>query len=66
MQVHQAAHRLVVISANENLANLAALLDDLVRARTITDDVAQIDDNVVGRRSREAGLKSFQVAMNIA
>ena len=37
MQVHQAAHRLVVVAANENLANLAALFDDLVRARTVTD-----------------------------
>jgi hypothetical protein len=55
-----------VISPNEQSAKLLAFRNDLIRARAITDDVAEIVDLVVlALRSSEASVHAFKAGVDI-
>jgi hypothetical protein len=41
-------------------------LDNFVRTRSVADDITQIDGYVISGRGRQAGLKSFEIAVNVA
>src|ERR1700691_4880687 len=64
--VDQAAHRLVVISTDKELSQPARAFNDFIGTCPVADDIAQVKDHVVRGRSREAGIKSFEIAVNIA
>jgi len=64
--VDQTAHRLVVITADKELAQLARARNNFVGTRPIAHDIAQIEDQVERGSGREASIKSFEIAMNIA
>src|SRR6185295_13528530 len=65
MQIHQPAHGFVVISADKYFPDPAAAIDHFIRARTIADDVAQINDSVMLWSGLQASLQGFKVAMNV-
>ena len=64
--VDQTAHGLVVIAADEELPQSARAFNDFVWTRPIANNIAQIKDHIVGGSGREAGIKSFEIAMNVA
>src|SRR5580692_4437495 len=64
--VDQAAHRLVVIAADEEFPQPTRALNDFIGTRPVANDIAQNKDQVVGWSGREASLKSFEITMNIA
>jgi hypothetical protein len=55
-----------VIAADEILAQFARAFDDFIRTGTVAYDVAQIDDYIVRWSRRQASLKSFEIAVNVA
>lgn len=66
LQVHRPTGRLVMVSAHKDVPQSARALDHFVRARTVADDVPEVDHHVVCRGCCQARFESFQVAMNIA
>src|SRR3954471_1394936 len=56
----------IVIAADELPTELAGGVGDFVRAAAIADDIAQVDDRVIGRRSLNAGFHALQVGMDVA
>jgi len=55
-----------VITANENLTQFPRTIGDFVGARPVADDVPEVDDQVEGWSSSEAGVESFQIGVDIA
>src|SRR5215469_953021 len=66
VKTHESCGSLVVIAAHKDVADFTRTLGDFVGARPIADDVPKVDDQVKGRSSREAGIESFPVGMNVA
>ena len=66
LDVDQAADGFVVVATDEEFPQCARTFDDFIGAGAVADDVAQIHDQVVSGSGRETGLKSFEIAMNIA
>ena len=60
-----AGHYFIVIPANNGPAELAHARRDLIWTGVVSDDIAEIHDNVCGRRHGQARLKSFQIAVNV-
>ncbi len=64
--VGDAGTSLVVITANEQVAEYARTGDDFVRASTVADDVAKVCYDIeVGRRGND-GVKCVDVRVNVA
>ena len=55
-----------MISADEDLAQFARAVGDLVGAGSVSDDVAQVHDQVVGRSSGEACVEGLEIGMDVA
>jgi hypothetical protein len=55
-----------VIAADEELSHPARAFNDLVWTGPIANNIAQIKNHIVGGSGREAGIKSFEIAMNVA
>jgi hypothetical protein len=65
-QIRQPCDRPVVVSAYKNVSQLARPLNDFIRTGAIADDVAQIDDQVMGWGRIEASLQGFEIRVNVA
>ena len=66
VQVEQAGCGLIVIAADKDRSQAAGALDDFVGARAVTDDVAEVCDEIERRSCGEAGLQRFEVGVNVA
>src|SRR5262249_39714902 len=66
VQLHQSGCSLVMIPPDKQLSQLTRPVRHLIRAGSITDDVAQIHNRIERWRGRQTGVESFQVGMNVA
>ena len=64
-KIHKSGCGLVVIAPDESLAQFTGTLGDFVRAGTVSDDIAEVDDQVVSRSGCEARIESFQIGVDI-
>ncbi len=64
-QVHDAGCGFVVIPADEDAAEFPGAFAHFIGAGAVTDDVAQIDDEIERRSGGEAGIESFQVGVDV-
>jgi hypothetical protein len=54
-----------VIPAHEKVAQPLNTLDDLIRTRAVSHNIAQIGDHIVCGRSGETRFQGLQIAVNI-
>jgi hypothetical protein len=66
LEIHQTAHSLVVIAAHEDVSERLRLGNHLVRVASVTDGVAEIDDDVVDGSGSETRVQRFEVTVNVA
>ena len=55
-----------MIAAHENFSQLSRSIGYFVRTRAIAHDVTQIQHQVVSRSTRQAGIKGFEIRVNVA
>jgi hypothetical protein len=55
-----------MISPHKMLTQVAGAFDYLVGVGAVTNDVAEIYDQVKGRSCRQAALQRFEIAMDVA
>ncbi len=66
LQFHGAAGCLVMVAAHEDGPQAANPFDHVVGAGAVAHNIAEVHDQIVRRRRRQACFQSFEVAMNIA
>ena len=55
-----------MIATHKNIAEFARAIDYLVGAGAVTHKIAEVVDEVIGRGRTQAGLKSFEIRVNVA
>src|SRR5260370_3926034 len=65
LHIVQSGDDFVVIAPDERSPEFTRLGCDLVGAGAVADNVTQIHDGIMRRRSRQRSFQSFQVAMNV-
>src|SRR5581483_5672512 len=65
-QVHQPGCCFVMIAADEVFAKGTGTLYHFIRVRTVTNNVAKVHGDVIGRGSGKAGLQRLKVTVDVA
>ena len=66
LRVHEATNGFVVIATHKQVAQRSGLRNDFIGACAVTNNIAQIHDNIVSGSGGQTSFESFEIGVNIA